>query len=214
MSHGAFVIPSSPDGERARLSGYRTFGRGCCARRVEEGVDTDLLVLVIVALGALAATGFTVVPVLPGTLFVPAGAAIIGLATDFGRFEWWFWAAQAMLVIAYVAIDNVAQVFGVKRLGGSRQAMFGGAVGVFLGPILLAFVMGPFALLLGPPIGAVVGTLVGEHRARRTAETDPAVEAASYRRLGMGALTAFVVGTILKLVIVAIQVTLLVAAAR
>lgn len=182
--------------------------------RVQEGVDTDLVVLLVVALAAIAATGFTVVPVLPGTLFVPAGAAIIGFVVGFDELRWWFWAAQAVLVVAYIGVDNAAQVFGVKRVGGSRQAMLGGAVGVFLGPILLAFVMGPFALLLGPPIGAVVGTIVGERRARRATPAGAPVEAASYRRLGMGALTAFVIGTILKLVIVAVQVSLLVAAVR
>jgi uncharacterized protein YqgC (DUF456 family) len=170
-------------------------------------------VLLIVALATIAATAFTVVPVVPGTLFLPLGAVLAGLVAGFDDLRWWFWAAQAVLVAVYLVVDNVAQALGVRRLGGSRQAIIGGAIGVFVGPFLLTLVMGPFALLLGPPIGAVAGTLIGERRARR-ALPEPAADAASYRRLGIGAFTAFVIGTVAKLSIVAVQAAMLVAVVR
>lgn len=175
-------------------------------------MDSDALVLLIVAATAILATGFTVAPILPGTLFVPLGAAACALVVGWDEFAWWFWLLQALLVGAYLVLDNVAQVLGVRRMGGSRQAMLGGAVGVVAGPILLAFVLGPFALFIGPPVGAVVGTLVGEERARRADATGPASRA-GYHRLGFGALAAYVLGTVLKLAVVAVQVVLLAVAA-
>ncbi|MCW2949974.1 MAG: hypothetical protein JWN41_987, partial [Thermoleophilia bacterium] len=122
---------------------------------------------------------------------------------------------------------NVAQIAGVRRLGGSRSAMVGGAVGVFVGPLVLAALIGPFALLVGPPVGAVAGTLVGENVARRRRQAAagsvdggahgaqlPPNDRASYRRLGMGALLAYLVSTGLKLGIIVVQVVLLWVCAR
>lgn len=176
-------------------------------------MDSDLLVLIIVAVAAIAAAAFTVVPVLPGTLFVPLGGIAAAFVVGWDELRWWYWAAQAVLVLVYLVVDNLAQALGVKRVGGSREAMIGGAIGVFAGPIVLAFVMGPLALLLGPPVGAIVGTLAGERRARRAAAAEPATFA-EYRRLGVTAFVAFVASTVMKLVIVAVQVGVLVAVVR
>ena len=105
-------------------------------------MDTDSLVLFVIALAALAGTFFTVVPILPGTLFIPAGALVVGLVDADRRMPAWAWVVQAILVVVYLLVDNVAQAVGVKRVGGSRSAMVGGAIGVFVGPLLLAFVAG------------------------------------------------------------------------
>jgi uncharacterized protein len=150
-----------------------------------------------------------VVPILPGTLFPPAGAAAVGALEGWDTFAWWFWVAQALLVIAYFVVDHVAQVLGVKRAGGSRAAMFGGAAGALVGPFALAPVMGPFALLFGPPVGAVAGTLLGESWARKRAGVDR-VSRAEHQRLGTGALLAYVAGTVVKLAVLGVQVGLLV----
>lgn len=176
-------------------------------------MDTDALLLLIVAITALAAAFFTVVPVLPGSLLVPAGAAVCALVVGWDRFAWWFWVAQAVLVAAVLAVDQIAQLVGVRRAGGSKHAMWGGAIGVFAGPFVLALVIGPFALLFGPPLGAVVGTLAGAEYGRSRAERR--VDAPrDYQRLGAVALLAFAVGTSVKLVLVAVQAGMLFAAVR
>ena len=181
--------------------------------RLVAPVDTDALLLLIVAATALAAAFFTVVPVLPGALLVPLGAVACALVDGWDQFAWWFWVAQAVLIAVSIAVDQVAQLVGVKRAGGSRHAMWGGAIGVFAGPFVLALVLGPFALLVGPPIGAVVGTLAGEEYGRsRAGRSDGAPR--DYHRLGTVALLAFAVGTSIKLVLVAVQVGILFAAVR
>lgn len=171
-------------------------------------MDTDTLLLIVVAITALAAAFFTVVPVLPGSLLVPVGAVACGLIGGWDGLAWWFWVAQGVLVGAGFAVDQIVQAIGVQRAGGSTHAMWGGAIGVFVGPFALAFVMGPFALLLGPPIGSVVGTILGQElgRWRTTVTTD---RPRDYRRLGLVVLVAYAVGTGIKLVLVAFQVGLL-----
>jgi hypothetical protein len=54
---------------------------------------------------------------------------------------------------------------------------------------------------------------MGERMARRAADAEP-VDRAHYRRLGVTAFVAFVASTFAKLVIVAVQVGVLVAAVR
>jgi uncharacterized protein YqgC (DUF456 family) len=171
-------------------------------------MDTDTLVLVIVAVTALASTFFTVVPLLPGTLLVPAGAIACGFVVGWSELPWWSWVLQALLVTGALLIDNVAQALGVRRIGGSRAAMVGGAIGVFAGPLVLALVIGPFALLFGPAIGAVVGTIAGEEYPQHRS-TDTGTDRSNHVRLGTGALVAFVVGTSVKLVLVGTQLVLL-----
>ena len=176
-------------------------------------MDPDALLLLIIAITALAAAFFTVVPVLPGALLVPAGAVACALVDGWEPFEWWFWVAQAVLVAIAIAIDQVAQLVGVKRAGGSKYAMWGGAIGVFAGPFVLALVLGPFALLVGPPVGAVAGTIIGQEYGRSRAGHGPDAPR-DYQRLGTVALLAFAVGTSIKLGLVAVQVGILYAVVR
>jgi len=178
-------------------------------------MDQDALILLVAAIATLAGAFFTVVPLLPGTLFLPLGAVVCALIVDWDLFPWWFWVAQAVLVGGYLLVDNLVQLLGVRRAGGSRSAMVGGAVGVFVGPLALAPLMGPLALLLGPPIGAVAGTLIGEERARRRrSSSEQAAPGRAYGKLGIAALIAFAVGTAIKLTIIAAQVALLLTDAR
>lgn len=166
---------------------------------------TDLLLL---AAAALLAFAFTVVPVLPGALFPLLALVAVGALDGWGTVPVVAWVALVVLLLLYLLADNVAQLLGVQRLGGSRRAMAYGTVGVVLGPVALAPVLGPLALVLGPPVGAVAGTILGERSsARRAGAGTPSAN--HYRRLGTGALVAYVVGTAAKLVIVAIQVGIL-----
>jgi uncharacterized protein YqgC (DUF456 family) len=174
-------------------------------------MDVDSTTLVIIGIASLLGMLFTVVPVVPGTLFIPAGAVVIGFVQGWDVIPVWLWVVQALLVVVYLLIDNLAQIVGVKRIGGSRGAMAGGAIGVFVGPLALGIVSGPLGLLLGPPIGAVAGTLIGEERSRRRAGAARA-STREYSTLGVGALAAFVVSVMVKLLLITVQVVVLLVA--
>lgn len=175
---------------------------------VRGRMDIDLVILLVLAGSAMLGVAFTVVPVLPGGIFPLAGMVVLGAVEGWHAIPAWAWAVQAAMLLAYLLVDNVAQLLGVRRLGASRRAMALGALGVALGPLALAPVLGPIALLAGPPIGALVGTLLGERSARRRGGT-AAPTSTEYRQLGIGALVAFVVGTVAKLGVIALQVAVL-----
>jgi uncharacterized protein YqgC (DUF456 family) len=192
-------------------------------------MDEHAVGLVLVALAIIAAAVFTIAPLIPGTIFIILGAIAYGLVDTFQPFAWWFWLAQAVFVVLYLITDNVVQAFGVKKGGGSRESIIGGTVGVIAGPFVLAPISGPLAILLGPPIGAVVGTVVGERYARRKSDQalldrgqpeghainlsgeTGAAPPSSYRKLSGWALVSFFAGTMVKFGILGIQAILLVA---
>ena len=107
----------------------------------------------VVALLFLAGLVGSVVPWLPGPVFVVAGALVWALATDFetlgaGRLA----VLSALAAIAFV-LDLVVGAVGARRYGasplGMAGAILGALVGLFFGP-------------LGPIIGCVVGAVAGE----------------------------------------------------
>jgi len=184
-------------------------------------MDQDLLLIITFALASIAGALLVVVPVLPASLTPLAAALACGVIVGWGEIGWWTWVVQIVLLAASMLIDNVVQALGVKRVGGTRWAMLGGAIGVIAGPFALAPFIGPFALLLGPPLGAVVGTLAGEGFARSRArpgeepshvELEPGINAighAHYVRVGRGALIAWAVTMPIKLTLLTIQLGLL-----
>jgi uncharacterized protein len=145
----------------------------------------------------LAAIGFTVVPILPGTLFIFLGILAYGLIKSFAPFDKWFWIGEIVLTVIIFAADNVAQVFGIKKMGGSKAGLWGGTIGMFVIPLIIS-PLGPIAVIFGPLIGAVAGAMIGELLARRSSK--------EIMRVGLGATLSFLGGTFFKLILVLVQV--------
>jgi uncharacterized protein YqgC (DUF456 family) len=156
-----------------------------------------ILAVVISSLFLLAAVGFTVVPILPGTLFLFPAILAYGFLEDFTPFTTWFWIGQILLTLIYLVSDNIAQLLGIKKMGGSKSGMIGGTIGMFVLPLLIS-PFGLLALFLGPLLGAVAGAMVGEMIARR--QSDEII------RVGWGSALSFLAGTFFKFVLVMIQV--------
>jgi len=110
---------------------------------------------VVVAVLMLAGVVGAVVPLLPGTPFVFAGALVYAIATDFAPVGAGRLVVLALLAIAGWALEHVAGALGARRAGGSRAAVVGALLGALVG---LAFA--PLGLLLGPLAGAILGELV------------------------------------------------------
>jgi uncharacterized protein len=157
----------------------------------------EITAIVIASLFMLAAIGFTLVPILPGTLFVLPAVLVYGLMVDFSPFGMWFWIGQILLTVLNFVSDNIAQFFGIKKMGGSKAGMIGGMVGMFVMPLAIA-PLGPLAIILGPLLGAVAGAMVGEMLVRRSKE--------EVLRVGWGSALSFLAGTFFKLLLVVIQI--------
>lgn len=97
----------------------------------------------------------TVLPALPGATLIWLGMLVYGFFVKFQNLPWTFYAGQGLAVLLIFLVDYLAGIWGVRRYGGSREAVWGSVLGGLLGVLLL----GPFGLIFGPFIGAVAGEL-------------------------------------------------------
>jgi uncharacterized protein YqgC (DUF456 family) len=100
----------------------------------------------------------TVLPALPGTLFVLAGIVLGAWIDDFTRVGWGVLALVIALAILAWVLDYVAGLMGARKAGASRQALVGAAIGT---------VVGLFMGLVGVFFMPLVGAAMGEYLARR-----------------------------------------------
>ena len=139
---------------------------------------------VIVAALFLAGLVGSVVPWMPGPLFILAGAVVWAVATDFQTLGWGRLAVLAALAVLSFLLDFLAGAIGARRYGASRW----GVVGALLGAVVGLF-LGPLGLIAGCVVGAVVGELA------RGADLAGGV------RSGLGALVGLLAGLLADLVL-------------
>jgi uncharacterized protein YqgC (DUF456 family) len=120
-------------------------------------MTATLLWVAAVALIAAGVAG-TVLPALPGTLFVLAGIFLGAWVDDFARVGWVPLTVVTVLAVLAWVLDYVAGLLGAKKAGASRQAIAGAAIGTVAG-----LFMGFIGVLFMPLVGAAVG----EYLARR-----------------------------------------------
>lgn len=141
--------------------------------------------IIIAVIFFIAGMAGIFLPVLPGAPLLVIGMLIYGFFENFAHLTWQFFLGQLILMSFVFGVDYLAGIWGVKRYGGSKYAVWGSLIGALLG----LFMMGPLGILLGPLLGAIAGELL----ARRS--MDQAV------RAGMGTLVGFLGGALMKLVI-------------
>jgi uncharacterized protein YqgC (DUF456 family) len=145
-----------------------------------------ILAVVFFTIGVLG----TILPALPGAPLVWLGMLIYGFFVKFHNLPWTFYAGQGLAVVLIFLIDYLASIWGVRRYGGSKEAVWGSVLGGLLGILVL----GPFGLIFGPFIGAVAGELY------RSSTLNKALE------VGFGTLIGFMGGTVMKLAIEAVMI--------
>jgi uncharacterized protein YqgC (DUF456 family) len=118
----------------------------------------DTLLWILSAALIVAGVAGTVLPALPGTLFVLAGIVLGAWIDDFSRVGWGAVAAVSVLAVVAWLLDYVAALLGAQRVGASRHAIIGAALGT---------VAGLFMGLVGVLFMPLVGAAVGEYMARR-----------------------------------------------
>jgi len=120
-------------------------------------MTVTLLWLLSVALIVAGIAG-TVLPALPGTLFVLAGIVLGAWIDDFTRVGWGVLTVVIVLAVLAWVLDYVAGLLGARKAGASRQAIVGAALGT---------VAGLFMGLVGVLFMPLVGAAIGEWLARR-----------------------------------------------
>ena len=114
-------------------------------------MTVTLLWILSVALIVVGIAG-TVLPALPGTLFVLAGIVLGAWIDDFARVGWGVLTAVIVLAVLAWVLDYVAGLPGAKKAGASRQAIIGAALGTVAG-----LFMGIVGVLFMPLVGAAIG---------------------------------------------------------
>jgi len=140
-----------------------------------------------VALIILGLAG-TVLPALPGTLFVLAGIVLGAWIDDFTRVGWGVLAVVGALAVLAWVLDYVAGLMGARKAGASRQALIGAALGT---------VVGLFMGLVGGLFMPLVGAAVGEFLARRDQQRALKVGIATWLGIMAGLVSKVVIAFIM-----------------
>jgi len=110
-----------------------------------------VLAAVLVGIGIAG----SVLPALPGVPLVFAGLLLAAWAGDFQQVTWITLVVLGLLTAISFVIDVVATAAGARRVGATRLAVAGAALGTIGGLFL-----GLPGLILGPFVGAVVGEMI------------------------------------------------------
>ena len=130
----------------------------------------------------------TVLPALPGTVFVLAGIVLGAWIDDFARVPVWVVAVCTALAVLAWVLDYVAGLLGARRAGASKQALIGAAVGT---------VVGIFMGLIGVLFMPLVGAAVGEYLARRDERQAVSVGVATWLGIMAGLLAKVVLACVM-----------------
>jgi uncharacterized protein len=146
---------------------------------------------------ALVVIGFLgiLLPALPGTVLIFTGLVLASWADGFTRAGPGTLALIGAIGLASYGVDFVGAAFGTRRLGASRRAMAGAALGTLAG-----LFFGLPGLILGPFIGAVAGELTVHRDLYRAG------------RAGVAAWIGFALGTVIKVGMAFLMVAIFLAA--
>jgi uncharacterized protein YqgC (DUF456 family) len=164
-------------------------------------IETDVALLmdllmygIAAALIALGLAG-SVVPLLPGIPLIFGGIWLIAGTDHYRHLGLWWLLAIALVGTVGLLLDLLAGALGSRRMGASRQAIWGALLGTLVGVFF-----GLPGLFLGPFLGALLGELATGNSVLRSTHA------------GVGAWIGVIFGTIIKLVASLTMVSLLGAA--
>lgn len=143
----------------------------------------DILLITLGIIMLLVGLAGCILPVLPGPPLTYIALLLLHF-TKAHEFSTRFLVIWAIVAIVVTIIDNVIPIWGTKKYGGSKKAIWGSMIGLLIG----LFAFPPFGIIIGPFVGAVVGELI------EGKETKDAI------RSGFGAFMGFLGGTLLKLI--------------
>ena len=122
-----------------------------------------------------------VMPAIPGHLLILAGLVLAAWAEGFDKVGIPMLFVIGVIAVASYGVDFAAAALGAKRLGASRRAIAGAALGTLFG-----LFFGLPGLVLGPFVGAVAGELTMDRDWKQAGKA------------GIAAWIGFAIGTAVK----------------
>lgn len=159
--------------------------------------SSDLVLWILTALLMAVGLAGAVLPVLPGAALVLAGAVLGAWIDGFERVGGWTLGVIAALAVLSWVLDYVAALLGARKVGASRLALVGAAVGTVGG--LMFGLVGVFVL-------PFVGAALGEYIARRDHQAAARVGVAT----GLGLVIALVAKVVIAFVMIGVFVAALI----
>ncbi len=148
-------------------------------------MSIEVLWLVLAVVLVCVGVAGSVLPALPGVPLVFAGLLLAAWAGDFQKVTWLPLVVLGLLTVISFVIDFAATALGAKRVGATRLAIVGAALGT-LGGLFL----GLPGLILGPFVGAIVGELLSHGQMQQAT------------RAGLATWMGLIFGTLAKLALV------------
>lgn len=145
-------------------------------------MDTQTIYYILAAILILIGLVGVLLPILPGLPLVFVGMLLAAWAGDFQQVGVLVLVVLAVLTLLSIAVDLLATLFGAKRVGASRLALVGAALGTLIG---LTF--GIIGIFVGPFVGALVGELLHSRRIGRAT------------KVGLGTWLGIVLGAVFKI---------------
>ncbi|MFY4776369.1 DUF456 domain-containing protein [Metabacillus sp. RGM 3146] len=151
----------------------------------------DFLYWALIVIMFIIAFAGLVYPIIPSVVFIIGGFVLYGIFYGFYNLGYIFWIIEGIFTAVLFAADYVTNLIGIKRVGGSRAAIWGSTIGLIIGP----FVIPVAGILIGPFAGAVLAELIVHRKDFGTAV-----------RVGVGSLIGFISGAFAKAVIQLIMI--------
>lgn len=157
-------------------------------------VEPGLLWALAIGLMLIGIAG-TFLPGIPGAVAVFGGMLLAAWIDGFTRIGWLTVIVLGVLTALTFVADIVGGLLGAQRVGASRTALLGAAIGGVVG-----IFFGLIGLIVAPFIGAVIGELMARRQIGNAA------------RVGIGTWIGLAVGALAKIALVVAMLALFITA--
>lgn len=160
-------------------------------------IKTFLLVFCFLLM--LAGMAGIILPILPGTILIFAGALIYAIFTNFEKITVNLTIILGILTLLTLLTDYLSSSLGAKKYGASKWGAFGAFIGGIIG-IFLASTTGLIPIILFPILGTILAELLSGKERKQIIKAS------------FGTLIGFIFGSFFKIVIAIIMIGLFIKA--
>jgi uncharacterized protein YqgC (DUF456 family) len=150
----------------------------------------DILIISLVFLLMAIGLAGTIIPFVPGSPFIFAGALLYAWHTNFNSISWGTLLILLLLVVASQILEYLASLLGAKHYGAGKW----GIIGAFIGGLAGLFLGGIVGIIIGPFLGAVIFERLGGREMKDSL------------KIGFGTLVGFIGGAVGKFILGLIMV--------
>lgn len=143
----------------------------------------EILILIVIGILLLLGIIGCFIPIIPGPPISYGGLLVFHFFSSYSIKENILW-LMAFVVITVTIFDIWVQIYGVKKFGGTKQAINGSIIGLIIG------------IYFFPPLGIIIGSFLGAFIGARIEENSDRSKAI---RIALGSIAGFFAGTMLKL---------------